>query len=71
MFFNSDADKSREFRKKQKKRSRLALNQKGSNLSGGADGGAEDGHQLDNLLVLGNTLVVVPRLKWDRLDHRR
>lgn len=41
------------------------------NLSGGADGAAEDRHQLDDLLVLRHALVVVPRLEWDSVDHRR
>lgn len=45
------------------------LQSKNWNLSCGADGAAEDGHQLDDLLVLRHTLVVVSRLKWDSVDH--
>lgn len=40
------------------------------NLSGGADGGAEDRHQLHYLLVFSHTLVIVSGLEWDRLHHR-
>lgn len=39
-------------------------------LLGGVDGGAENGDQLDYLLVLRHTLVVVPGLEWNGLDHR-
>ena len=38
-------------------------------LFGGANGGAENRDQLDYLLVLRNTLVVVSGLEWNGLDH--
>lgn len=50
---------------------KACLESKSWNLSGGADGAAEDGHQLDDLLVFRHALVVVSRLKCDGLDHRR
>lgn len=39
-------------------------------LFGGADGGTENRHQFDYLLVLRHTLVVVSDLEWDGLNHR-
>lgn len=48
----------------------LSLKLKSMYLSGVADGGTENRHQFDDLLVLRHTLVVVPGLERDGLDHR-